>query len=66
MRLAAKIVGVLVFLIGIVWTLQGINIMQGSPMSGDPFWAITGIVCLIVGGILAFVGFRRVVPTTRT
>ena len=59
MRIALLIVGILMFLIGIVWTLQGIDILQGSVMSGDPFWAYVGIVLLIVGPILTFVGWRR-------
>ena len=59
MRWAAMVVGVLMFLLGIVWTLQGINVLQGSVMTGDPFWAIVGIVMLIVGPILAYLGWRR-------
>ena len=64
MRLAAMIVGVLMFLLGIVWTLQGINVLRGSVMSGDPFWAILGIVILILGPILSYLGWRRKTPTT--
>ncbi len=59
MRLAAKIVGILVSLIGLVWTLQGINILKGSSMSAQPFWAIMGIVLLVVGLTITYFGWRR-------
>jgi hypothetical protein len=65
MRIVLLIVGILMFLIGIVWTLQGIDVLQGSVMSGDPFWATVGIVLLIVGPILAIVGWRRGASSTR-
>ena len=40
--------GLLIFT-GLVWFLQGINIIPGSIMTGDPRWAVAGIVALIVG-----------------
>jgi hypothetical protein len=59
MRKALITVGILIFLIGIVWTLQGINILQGSIMSGDSFWRNVGIVLLIVGPLISYFGWRR-------
>ena len=52
-------VGVLLLLIGGVWTLQGIGILLGSFMSSQPFWAIVGVVVLVVGALLCFLGLRR-------
>jgi hypothetical protein len=44
-----------VFLAGGVWFLQGINILPGSYMTGDPQWAINGgIVMLIAVGLFWF------------
>jgi hypothetical protein len=45
--------GILAFL-GAVWMLQGFNVLGGSRMSGESFWAGAGFVALISGlGILA-------------
>jgi hypothetical protein len=67
MRWAWLILGVLAILVGIVWTLQGLNILKGSGMSGNPMWAVIGPILAIVG--LVLVGFmtlagRRRAPTT--
>lgn len=41
--------GVLLALIGAVWTLQGFNVLGGSAMSGSPLWATIGPIVLVVG-----------------
>ena len=49
-----------VVLVGLVWIGQGTGLLQGSSfMVGDPFWAITGIVLVVVGAVLATVTLRR-------
>jgi hypothetical protein len=53
------IVGVLMVLVGGVWTLQGLNIMGGSVMSGVTLWAIIGPIVLILGLALLWRGLRR-------
>ena len=45
-------------LMGGVWTLQGIGVLPGSFMTGEPLWAVIGAVFLAVGGSLVLVGFR--------
>jgi uncharacterized membrane protein HdeD (DUF308 family) len=40
--------GVLVFM-GLVWFLQGIDVLGGSAMSGVTLWAILGPIMAIVG-----------------
>ena len=49
MRLALRFIAAVLILIGAVWTLQGVNLLAGSRMSGDTFWAGTGLVLLVVG-----------------
>ena len=56
-----RIVGGLLAFLGVIWTLQGFNVLGGSRMSGDPFWAGAGLVALVVG--LAILGMsQRYVP----
>ncbi len=55
MKVILMIVGVLLILIGIVWFLQGINVLPGSFMSGQIQFAIAGIVAAIVGtGLIVY------------
>ena len=44
--------GVILALVGIVWTLQGFNVLGGSAMSGSPLWATIGPIVLAVGVVL--------------
>ena len=49
-----------VVLVGLVWIGQGTGLLQGSSfMVGDPFWAIAGVVLVVVGAVLAAVTLRR-------
>lgn len=59
MRWAPIVLGVLLILVGAVWTLQGLNVLPGSFMTGQRFWAGAGIVTVIVGLGLLFLGLRR-------
>ena len=44
--------GVILTAIGLVWTLQGFNVLGGSAMSGSPTWAIIGPIVLVIGLVL--------------
>ncbi|MBI3174567.1 MAG: hypothetical protein HYZ25_12655 [Chloroflexi bacterium] len=59
MKLALKIIGGLLFLAGAVWFLQGVNLLPGSFMTGDPQWAVNGVISMIVGAGLLWWGNRR-------
>lgn len=59
MKTILKTVGVLVILGGVVFFLQGINILPGSYMTGDRQWAINGGVMTIIGIGLMFWANRR-------
>jgi hypothetical protein len=48
-------VGILLVLAGLVWTLQGLNVMGNSAMSGKTMWAVIGPIVGVVG--LALLGF---------
>jgi hypothetical protein len=58
MKLALRFVAVLLFLTGIVWTLQGANVLPGSFMTGQIEWLAAGIACLLVGVGLWFLAGR--------
>ena len=51
--------GVVLTLLGVVFTLQGLDILPGSGMSGVALWAIVGPIMAIVGLVLLGVGFAR-------
>jgi hypothetical protein len=45
--------GVLLVLVGLIWTLQGLNVITNSAvMSGKPLWAVIGPIVAIFGGWL--------------
>jgi uncharacterized membrane protein HdeD (DUF308 family) len=62
MTIAAKILGVLLVLIGIVWILQGINVLPGSFMTGQMQWAIYGAIAVVIGVALFIVSGRMGAP----
>jgi hypothetical protein len=59
MKLALQIIGVLLFLAGLIWFLQGSNILPGSYMTGDPQWMVNGGIGMIVGAGLFWWGRRK-------
>jgi len=42
-------VGVVLALIGALWTLQGVGVIGGSFMTGSRLWLIIGLIALVVG-----------------
>jgi uncharacterized membrane protein HdeD (DUF308 family) len=59
MRIAMTVAGVLLILIGIIWILQGINVLPGSFMTGQTKWAVIGTVAAVVGIALVVLARRR-------
>lgn len=53
-RLSVGFIGLLAIAVGVLWTLQGTDVLGGSGMSGHHVWAVVGVILLVVG--LAFVG----------
>jgi len=56
---ALLVLGVLLILGGLVWILQGVNVLPGSFMTGDPGWAWRGAGMLVVGIALIVVSRRK-------
>jgi hypothetical protein len=44
--------GALLILVGLIWTLQGLDVLGGSVMSGMTLWAIIGPIVAILGAWL--------------
>ena len=51
--------GGLLILVGAVWVLQGVNILPGSFMTGDPQWTVNGAITIVIGGALILFGRSR-------
>ena len=57
MRLVLRILAILLIAVGIIWILQGINVLPGSFMTGQIEWAWRGALAAVVGlAILLFTG----------
>ncbi len=52
-------IGIILILTGGTFFLQGINVIPGSYMTGDPQWAINGGVMIVVALSLMFWANRR-------
>lgn len=61
-RTILTVVGALLVAAGIVWLLQGLNVLGGSAMSGSTFWAVVGPIVAVVGVALIALGRRKVGP----
>lgn len=60
MRITLSIIAVLLILVGVVWFLQGINIIPGSFMTGQSQWAIYGGIAFVAGiGLLVLANRKK-------
>ncbi len=59
MKIFLNVVAVLFILAGIVWFLQGINVLPGSVMSGQTQWVINGAIVVVAGIALIVWNQRR-------
>ena len=48
-RITLNVVGVLLVVIGVIWILQGVNVLPGSFMTGQIQWAIYGGLAVAAG-----------------
>jgi hypothetical protein len=51
--------GLLLVVVGAVWSLQGLGYLPGSLMSGVTLWAVVGPVVALFGLVLAVRGLSR-------
>ncbi|WP_179965181.1 hypothetical protein [Mycolicibacterium psychrotolerans] len=58
-RTGLIVVGVVVALFGLLFTLQGVGAVGGSPMSNTTTWSVLGPIIALVGVVLAVAGWRR-------
>lgn len=54
LRVVATVVCGPMLVIGIIWILQGINVLPGSFMTGDIKWAVFGAILAAAGGALVY------------
>jgi len=60
MKTLFYVIGGLLILVGAVWVLQGVNILPGSFMTGDPQWAVNGAISIVIGiGLILFGRSRK-------
>ncbi len=55
MRTVLTVIGSVLALLGVIWFLQGINVLPGSFMTGQMKWAVYGAIAFVVGaGLIVF------------
>jgi hypothetical protein len=59
MRALLIALGAVMALVGALWTLQGLGVIQGSAMSDQSVWAVIGPIVAGLGVALVFVVARR-------
>jgi uncharacterized membrane protein len=57
-RPAPFIAGIVVALLGILFTLQGIGLISGSSMSNTTTWSILGPIIAVIGLVFVYRGTR--------
>jgi len=57
-RVVALALSVLMVVVGVIWTLQGLGYLTGSPMTGQEFWAVVGPALAGFGIALGIVAIR--------
>ncbi|SFE58334.1 hypothetical protein SAMN04487819_11752 [Actinopolyspora alba] len=45
----SSLVGALLLVLGVIWTLQGVGVLGGSPMTGVTLWAVLGPITALIG-----------------
>ena len=48
-RRIEAVVGIICVAFGVLWILQGLNILPGSFMSGQTMWLVIGIILVLLG-----------------
>lgn len=59
MRIFGNILGGLMIAVGLIWILQGVNILPGSFMTGQIVWAWRGAFAAVIGILLVWLVNRK-------
>ena len=65
-RVILLVGGVVLLLVGVLWTLQGVGVFGGSLMSGVTLWAIVGPIVALVGAYLLWRASRRTLGNAKS
>jgi len=65
-RVILLVGGVVLLLVGVLWTLQGVGVVGGSVMSGVTLWAIVGPIVALVGAYLLWRASRRTLGNAKS
>ncbi|HKF75045.1 MAG TPA: hypothetical protein VKF59_02805 [Candidatus Dormibacteraeota bacterium] len=55
-RLPFLIPGVILFLLGVFWALQGADVIRQGFMAGQRQWLVIGLIIAVVGLVLGYLG----------
>lgn len=58
-KITLRVLGVLAVVVGLLWVGQGLNLIPGSFMTGDPKWFVIGAVLTLVGVLLIILASGR-------
>ncbi len=58
-KVLALTAGVIMIAVGVLWTLQGLDVVGGSSMSGEDQWAVIGPAVAGLGVALLIVAVTR-------
>jgi hypothetical protein len=56
--LAVRVLAILLVAVGVIWILQGINVLPGSFMTGQIRWAYRGGIAAVAGVTLLLLTMR--------
>ena len=59
MKIAVRVLCALLIAVGMIWILQGVNILPGSFMTGQIQWAYRGAIAAAAGAVILVVSMRR-------
>ncbi len=59
MRIVLIFLGFALITMGLIWVLQGLNILPGSFMTGQIQWAYRGGIAAAAGLLILFFGWTR-------
>jgi hypothetical protein len=57
-RVVGLVLSALMIVVGVIWTLQGLDVLKGSSMSGVEYWAVVGPALAGFGIALGIVVLR--------